>query len=127
MGQRRRSEGIPAGKRTSADGAIIGMFWSMVLEHAVIDVKPGTSAAFEGAMAKARPVIAACPGFISLKLHRGVETPDRYLLLVEWETLEDHMVGFRGSEAFLEWRSLIGPYFESPPAVDHCLRVEGVG
>ena len=55
-----------------------------------------------------------------------METPDRYLLLVEWETLEDHMVGFRGSEAFVEWRSLIGPYFESPPVVDHCTRVEGV-
>ncbi len=68
----------------------------MVLEHALVTVKPGTGSEFESAMVRARPVIAACPGFISLALHRGVETPDRYLLLVEWETLEDHMVGFRG-------------------------------
>lgn len=99
----------------------------MVLEHALVTVKPGTRSEFESAMVRARPVIAACPGFISLALHRGVETPDRYLLLVEWETLEDHMVGFRESEAFAEWRSLIGPYFESPPVVDHCTRVEGIG
>lgn len=98
----------------------------MVLEHAVITVKPGAAAAFEGAMAQARPVIAACPGFVSLTLHRGVEAPDRYLLLVEWERLDDHTVGFRESGAFLEWRSLIGPYFESPPVVDHCVRVDGI-
>ena len=111
----------------AVDVGIVGRFWSMVLEHAVITVKPGTSSAFEGAMVKARPVIAACPGFVSLALHRGVESPDRYLLLVEWETLEDHMVGFRESEAFREWRSLIGPYFDSPPVVDHCSPVEGIG
>jgi heme-degrading monooxygenase HmoA len=99
----------------------------MVLEHALVTVKPGTGSEFESAMVRARPVIAACPGFISLALHRGVEAPDRYLLLVEWETLEDHMVGFRESKAFVEWRSLIGPYFESPPVVDHCTRVEGIG
>jgi len=110
----------------TAAPTIVGRFWSMVLEHAVINVKPGTGAAFEGAMVKARPVIAACPGFISLALHRGVEVPDRYLLLVEWETVEDHMEGFRQSEAFHEWRSLIGPYFEQPPVVDHCTRVEGI-
>lgn len=98
----------------------------MVLEHAVITVRPGTTADFEGALHRARSVIAGSHGFVSLALHRGVETPDRYLLLVEWETLEDHTVGFRQSEAFVEWRSLIGPYFESPPLVDHCQPVEGL-
>jgi heme-degrading monooxygenase HmoA len=91
----------------------------MVLEHALIDIRPGTSEAFEAALAQARLVIGASPGFVSLRLHRGVETPDRYLLLVEWETLDDHLVGFRESEAFTEWRALIGPYFESPPNVVH--------
>lgn len=91
----------------------------MVLEHAVIHIRPGTSEAFEAALAEARGVIAASPGFASLRLHRGVEAPDHYLLLVEWESLDDHLVGFRESDAFTAWRSLIGPYFESPPDVVH--------
>lgn len=91
----------------------------MVLEHALIDIRPGTADAFEAAMDRARQVIAASPGFASLRLHRGVETVDRYLLLVEWETLDDHLVGFRESDAFTAWRSLIGPYFASPPDVVH--------
>jgi heme-degrading monooxygenase HmoA len=91
----------------------------MVLEHALIDVRPGTGAAFEAALAEARQVIAASPGFVSLRLQRGVETEDRYLLLVEWATLDDHVVGFRESPAFTAWRALIGPYFASPPVVVH--------
>jgi heme-degrading monooxygenase HmoA len=98
----------------------------MVLEHAVITIRPGTAADFEAAMLRARAVIARSNGFVSLELHRGVETPERYLLLVEWETLEDHTVGFRQSDLFLEWRALIGPYFESPPLVDHCVPVDGL-
>lgn len=98
----------------------------MVLEHAVITVKPGTAAEFEGAMFHARRVIAGARGFISMELHRGVEAPDRYLLLVEWESVEDHIVGFRESDAFAEWRALIGPYFESPPLVDHFTPVDGL-
>jgi heme-degrading monooxygenase HmoA len=96
----------------------------MVLEHALITIKPGAAAEFESAMFHARRVIASSRGFISMELHRGVEEPDRYLLLVEWESLDDHMVGFRESEAFVEWRSLIGPFFESPPVVDHCTTVD---
>ncbi len=91
----------------------------MILEHALITVRPGTAEAFEAALAEARAVIGASPGFVSLRLHRGIETPDRYLLLVEWETLDDHVVGFRESDAFVAWRALIGPYFESPPNVVH--------
>jgi heme-degrading monooxygenase HmoA len=91
----------------------------MVLEHAVITIRPGTSDQFERAVGEARSVIAASPGFVSLALHRGVEEPDRYLLLVEWETVEDHVDGFRQSEAFTRWRALIGPYFASPPVVEH--------
>jgi heme-degrading monooxygenase HmoA len=91
----------------------------MVLEHALIDIRPGTAQAFEAALSEARQVIAASPGFRSLRLQRGVETENRYLLLVEWETLDDHVVGFRGSDAFTAWRALIGPYFASPPEVVH--------
>jgi heme-degrading monooxygenase HmoA len=91
----------------------------MVLEHALIDIRPGTGEAFEAAVAEARQVIAASPGFVSLRLHRGVEIEHRYVLLVEWATLEDHTVGFRESPAFTAWRALIGPYFASPPEVVH--------
>jgi len=91
----------------------------MVLEHALIVIRPGTSDAFEAALAEASQVIGASPGFVSLRLHRGIETTERYLLLVEWESLDDHLVGFRQSDRFTSWRSLIGPYFESPPDVVH--------
>ncbi len=93
----------------------------MILEHALIDVRPGSQAEFEAAVTRARDVISAAPGFRTFALHRGVESPDRYLLLVGWETLEDHTVGFRGSPAFAEWRSLIGPFFDGQPEVDHYL------
>jgi heme-degrading monooxygenase HmoA len=98
----------------------------MVLEHAVITVKPGSADEFEAALFQARPIIAASPGFLSLELHRGVEVPDRYVLLVEWEHLDDHMVRFRESDAFVRWRELIGPFFESPPLVDHLAPVDGL-
>ena len=98
----------------------------MILEHALITVRPDAHDEFEAAMAKAREVISAAPGFGSLRLHRGVESPDRYLLLVEWDTLEDHTVGFRESPAFTEWRSHIGPFFDAPPEVDHFDPVAGL-
>jgi len=98
----------------------------MILEHALITVRPDSHREFEAAVAKARAVISASPGFGSLQLLRGVESPDRYLLLVEWDTLEDHTVGFRESPAFAEWRSHIGPFFDSPPVVDHFDPVAGL-
>ena len=98
----------------------------MILEHALITIRPDTHEKFEAALTKARAVISSAPGFGSLRLHRGVESPDRYLLLVEWATLEDHTVGFRESPAFAEWRSLIGPFFDSQPEVDHYGPVAGL-
>jgi heme-degrading monooxygenase HmoA len=97
----------------------------MILEHALITVRPDDHTRFEAALAEARAVIAGSPGFRSLALHRGIESPDRYLLLVEWDTLEDHTVGFRESPAFAEWRAHIGPFFDSPPVVDHFAPVAG--
>jgi len=105
---------------------IPGSVVTMVLEHALITIRPGTSDEFERAFVEARKVISASPGFLSLALHRGVEAPDRYLLLVQWGSLEDHVEGFRQSEAFTRWRGLIGPFFESPPVVDHAVPVEGL-
>ena len=98
----------------------------MILEHAVITIRPGTASEFEAAVAEARPLFDAAKGFVSLQLHRGMEAPDRYVLLVGWETVEDHIEGFRGSEAFTRWRALIGPCLESPPVVEHLAPVAGL-
>ena len=97
----------------------------MVLEHAVIALRPGTSESFEAALREARAVIASAHGFRSFEAHRGVESPDEYLLLIAWDTFEDHVIGFRESEAFTRWRALIGPYFASPPAVVHFEPLDG--
>jgi heme-degrading monooxygenase HmoA len=91
----------------------------MILEVAQLQVKGGEEAAFEAAMRKAAPVIAGAAGYIAHELRRCVETPGRYLLLVQWKTLESHTVGFRESPAFAEWRALIGPFFAAPPVVEH--------
>jgi heme-degrading monooxygenase HmoA len=91
----------------------------MILEHAVIDITSGQEGAFEAAFAEAQAVVAAAAGCRSIRLHRGIEDPGRYLLLVEWDTLDDHLVGFRQSDRFTQWRALVGPYFDGPPGVDH--------
>ena len=91
----------------------------MILEVATLNVKSGQEAAFESAFAVAKKIIAAAKGFRDLELRRCVETPTRYLLLVNWDTLDDHMVGFRQSEGFSEWRKLLVPFYESMPVVEH--------
>lgn len=91
----------------------------MILEHALITIQAGRQAEFEQAFPKARAVIRQAEGFVDLHLHRSIETPDRYLLLIRWQTLEDHTVGFRQSALFGAWRAIIGPFFAQPPVVDH--------
>jgi heme-degrading monooxygenase HmoA len=98
----------------------------MILEHALITVRPDAHAEFEAGIAKAREVISAAPGFRSFALRRGVESPNRYLLLVGWDTLEDHTVGFRESDAFAAWRSHIQPFFGGAPEVDHYRELPGL-
>ena len=95
----------------------------MVLEHALITVTPGQEADFETAFATARKQLMASAGFSGATLSRGVESSSAYLLLVQWATLEDHTEGFRGSPAFTEWRRLLGPFFDGPPAVEHFVQV----
>ncbi len=91
----------------------------MILESAILDVKPGQSAAFETAIRKARPLIETTPGFISIAVRRCLETPNRYLLLVEWETLEAHTIGFRQSPRYHEWRALLHHFSAPFPTVEH--------
>jgi heme-degrading monooxygenase HmoA len=91
----------------------------MILESALLDVKPGEEAAFEAAIKEARPLIAATPGFQSIEVRRCLETPTRYLLLVEWEKLEDHTVGFRQSARYEKWRALLHYFYDPFPRVEH--------
>lgn len=91
----------------------------MILETAELAVRPGREEAFEAAVREAMPLFVGSPGCQGLSLHRVVETPGLYRLLVRWETLEDHTVGFRGSEAFQAWRALVTPHLAAPPAVSH--------
>jgi heme-degrading monooxygenase HmoA len=91
----------------------------MILESAVLDVKPGQAREFEAAFAKAERVLSASRGYLSHELKRCVEKPDRYLLLVRWRTLEDHTVGFRQSAPYQEWKRLLHHFYDPFPTVEH--------
>ena len=91
----------------------------MILERALITVKPGQAEAFKAAFVKARPHIEGSKGCRKVEMRPGIENPEDFLLLVWWDTLEDHTVGFRQSPAFTEWRAILGPLFAAPPAVVH--------
>lgn len=91
----------------------------MILEHALLEVDPARAAEYEAAFQKALPLIAATPGFLDLTLSPCVEKPGRYLLLVQWETLENHTVDFRGSERYPQWKALLHGFYEPFPEVTH--------
>ena len=91
----------------------------MITEHALLSVTPGLEAEFELAFATARPIIASMPGFLELSLLRGIESESTYLLLVDWETVEHHEVGFRQSPQFQDWRALLHHFYEPMPVVEH--------
>jgi heme-degrading monooxygenase HmoA len=91
----------------------------MIVEIAEIEAKPGEEAAFEAAVAKAIPLFRRSKGCRAMELQRGIEKPAKYRLVVMWETLDDHVTHFRGSEEFQEWRRLIGPHIASAPVVEH--------
>lgn len=94
----------------------------MILESAILNVKAGQSAEFEAAFATASPLIASMPGYVRHELQRCLETPDRYLLLVWWETLEAHTVGFRGSPEYQQWRALLHHFYDPFPTVEHFVK-----
>lgn len=91
----------------------------MILEIALLDVRPGEEASFEAAFAQASPIIASMRGYSGHELRRCLERANRYALLVRWETLEDHTVGFRGSAQYQRWRALLHPYYDPFPVVEH--------
>jgi len=91
----------------------------MILEQAVFTIAAGSEQAFEADFEQARELVAQSPGYRSLRLLRGIEQPSRYLLLIEWDSVEDHMQGFRESELFQRWAALTRPHFGAAPDVRH--------
>ena len=91
----------------------------MILEHAILDVNPAETADYEAALTKALPLIAATPGFVDLEVRPCVERRGRYLLLVEWRSLEDHTTGFRQSDRYQQWRTLLHRFYTPFPVVEH--------
>jgi len=96
----------------------------MILEHALLPVVPGRESEFEAAMAEAKHLIAAQPGFLRMTVSRCVERRSIYLLLVEWERLVDHTEGFRGSPEYETWRRLLHEFYDPFPTVEHFERVQ---
>ncbi|HCY63943.1 MAG TPA: antibiotic biosynthesis monooxygenase [Oxalobacteraceae bacterium] len=92
----------------------------MILEIADIRIQPGRQAEFDDAIQRGiTEVIAKAKGFNGFKLNKGIESTERYVLMIFWETLENHTIDFRQSPAFAEWRAIVGPYFAVPPTVEH--------
>jgi heme-degrading monooxygenase HmoA len=100
----------------------------MILEIADIRIHTGQNAAFDEAIARGlRTVVSGAHGFRTASVHKCMETAERYVLQIQWDTLEDHTVGFRQSEAFTQWRGIVGPFFAGPPLVEHFqLLLDGV-
>lgn len=97
----------------------------MILEQAILDVKTGREADFMAAFAQAEPIIASMNGYRGHTLQRCLEMPSRFLLLVNWETLEDHTVGFRESAEYQQWRSLLHHFYDPFPTVHHYESISG--
>ena len=97
----------------------------MILEVAILDVKPNLEPEFEQNFAKAQTIIASMKGYISHQLQRCVENPSRYILLVNWQTIEDHEQGFRQSAQYQEWKALLHHFYDPFPTVEHFEKVYG--
>lgn len=91
----------------------------MILEVAILNVKTGQTEAFEAAFRQASPIIASMKGYLGHELQRCLEASNRYVLLVRWETLEDHTVGFRQSAEYQEWKRLLHHFYDPFPTVEH--------
>lgn len=95
----------------------------MILEVAILEVKPGQEEEFEVAFENAQEIISGMVGYISHQLQRCLENPGKYVLLVDWQTLEDHTKGFRGSDEYQEWRTLLHHFYDPSPTVEHYEKV----
>lgn len=91
----------------------------MVLEVAILDIKKGQSKDYEESFAQAEHLISSQKGYLSHELKKCLEQEDKYLLLVQWETVDDHEIGFRGSAAYQEWKKILHHYYDPFPVVAH--------
>ena len=91
----------------------------MILEVAILNIKKGQSKDFEESFASAKPLISSQKGYLSHELKKCLEQEDKYLLLVQWKTVEDHEIGFRGSDAYQEWKKILHHYYDPFPVVEH--------
>lgn len=98
----------------------------MILEVAILDVVPGRESAFHRDFAVAQEIISAMPGYREHELQRCIEKPSRHILLVRWDTLEDHTVGFRQSAEYQEWKRLLHHYYDPFPEVEHYAAIHGL-
>ena len=98
----------------------------MILEVADIRIQPGQQAAFDEAIKRGvETVISMATGFGGYAVYKSIESPERYLLQIEWNTLDNHTVDFRGSAAYADWRAIVSPFFASPPVVEHFTQLAG--
>ena len=97
----------------------------MIVELAQLTIIAGREAEFESVFQTAISAATGSPGYLAHELRRSIESPSRYVLRIEWATLEDHTVGFRGSPAFTRWRAQVGPFFATAPVVEHFAPVTG--
>ena len=92
----------------------------MILEIADIRIIPGKAAEFDAAIQRGVETVASkSKGFRGYKVNKSVESPERYLLMIYWDTLENHTIDFREGPLFTQWRAIVGPFFAAPPAVEH--------
>ena len=92
----------------------------MILEIADIRITPGKAAEFDAAIQRGVETVASkSKGFRGYKVNKSVESPERYLLMIYWDTLENHTVDFREGPLFSQWRAIVSPFFAAPPAVEH--------
>ncbi|WP_316833146.1 antibiotic biosynthesis monooxygenase [Pedobacter aquatilis] len=96
----------------------------MILEVAILNIKVGLSADFEKAFNEAQEIISSMKGYVSHQLKKCLEEEDKYILLVNWETLEDHTIGFRGSDAYQDWKKLLHHFYEPFPVVEHYVNID---
>lgn len=95
----------------------------MILEVAILNVIPGKQSEFEQAFEQAQSIISGMKGYLSHELQKCLEQDSQYVLLVRWETLEDHTVGFRGSPEYQQWKALLHHFYDPFPTVEHYVRV----
>lgn len=103
----------------------MGKVFRMILEIATLQVRTEDQPAFESTFPAAARILSSVEGYISHELQRSVDTGNRYVLLVHWQTKENHTVGFRGSPQYQEWRKLLHHFFDAPPAVEHFEPIQG--